>query len=150
MSTPALKTTPEPNVCGAPTDSGDPCATPFGLCEECGKCFVHCEHRAEERRAARAKGARHSNAKRGKGRAPDVSMPEPETLPPPESMKDCAAWFSMLSWAVTVGRLHPDRADKARAAVRDLRDLLLKDQDKRIDELQAVIQKLKKARKDGR
>ena len=137
-------------LCGHPTNDGESCESPIGLCKDCGHCLAHCEHRATQRRQARAKGGRISTAKRGGGRPLDVSLPETDALPRPQTIQECALWLSTLAWAVSVGRLSPDRADKSRLAVKDLRDLLLKDQDKRIDELQRTIERLQKARKDGR
>ena len=136
-----------PAACGAPTGGGDTCATPFGLCPECGRCFSHCEHRKADRKEARSKGARVTNRKN----APrDVWLSEDEALPRPETLADCATWLSTLAWAVSVGHMTPDRADKARASVRDLKDLLLKDQEQRIDELRKVVDQLKRDRKAGR
>lgn len=137
-------------VCGAPREGRPPCGSSVALCGECGRCVNHCEHRETTIRRARQKGGRTSIAKRARRGFQDVYLPEEDALPRPQTIQDCARWLSTIAWAVSVGRLAPDRADKARAATRDLKDLLLKDQDKRIDELEKVIKRLKAGAKEGR
>lgn len=101
--------------CGYPKDDGSRCQSSIGLCEEpgCGKCFAHCEHRAEERREAQQKGAASTNAKkRGSGLAP-------HELPPLESYEAAEEWLDTVGRAVGTGRLSAAEGNAIRGCVRD-------------------------------
>lgn len=138
-------------VCGAPKTEGGPCQSEIGLCELCGRCLMHCGHRERKKKSLQRQGGKARAAERwGKGRKPDVYLSADEALPAPETISDCALRLGYLTVAVETGTLSEKRADVARACIRDLKDLLLKDQDKRIHELEQVIAGLKKQRKDGR
>jgi hypothetical protein len=88
-------------TCGHPKADGSPCPISFGLCPDCGRCFHHDPCRAEERKAARAKGGNVSKAKhaatheRDKFRAPDGEIPPRPT--------DVAAARDYLAWLLDAG-----------------------------------------------
>lgn len=102
-------------VCGHEKGDGGRCESAIGLCEEdgCGKCFAHCEHRAEKAREARQKGAASTNAKRrGEGLAP-------HELPPLESHDAAEEWLETVGRCVGTGRLSASEGNAIRGCVRD-------------------------------
>lgn len=115
--------TETPRRCGYEKADGRPCATPMGLCDDCGLCFAHCPCRAEEARTARSAGARAKNAKhprrkgkgRGKGRGKDVRTVDPAELPfdgPPSTVDEVYAWLAWIAWAGTLGVMDRDTVGK--------------------------------------
>ena len=126
--------------CGAPTDGGT-CGTWFGLCPDCGHCYSHCEHRRRHRDSARSRGGR------TKARKQDIYLVERDALPEPKTLEDCAKRLGFLCVAVETGVLGERRADVSRACIRELKDILLRDQEDKIDELRKIVDRLKRDRK---
>lgn len=99
-------------VCGYPREGKAPCESPIGLCETCGHCLSHCEHREEERREARSLGGQ-TTAKRY--HRPDGLLPE--ELPPLESHADAQRWLDRVGRAVATGRIDNRDANSVVRAV---------------------------------
>ena len=128
--------------CGAETTSGNPCSTEFGLCDQCGLCFQHCDHRAEERAAAKRK-AGHATAKKYK-----AAGLKPDELPSLESLEAAQEWLEIIGRAVTTGRL-TDKA--ARAAIQAVREWVQAEGARFTNEqLEAVQQRLEAVEGDGK
>lgn len=85
--------------CTAMREDGARCEITFGLCEECGECFHHCDHRAEERTEARRRGGK---ATARKLQAPGLDADE---LPPLTDHASAKAWLEVVGRAVATGRL---------------------------------------------
>lgn len=93
-------------TCGAETKAGDPCES-FPYCDDCGRCYTHCGHVAEEREQARARGGV-ATAQKRKGE--DPAVPLGEAPQPPENLEDAAAWAAWAAHLCATGRLGNTRA----------------------------------------
>lgn len=103
--------------CGHPkADSGDPCQS-FASCDECGKCWAHCEHNEEERAAARRKGGHMTAKKRNEGEG--LSADE---LPPLTDHEAAEVWTDAIGRAAATGRLPANAAQASLRAVREWRE----------------------------
>jgi hypothetical protein len=100
-------------TCGHPTRGGGPCPVDFGLCPACGECFQHCDHRAEERKAGRAKGGDAAKAKSAAKHARDKFAPAED---PPAAPTNAAEARDYLSWLLSAGT----RGDMGSARARDM------------------------------
>lgn len=87
------------SICGHEKDDGQTCEADFGLCPDCGKCWSHCPHRAEERQEARKRGGQATKRRYGATGLRD------EELPPLESPQAAERWLEIVGRAVGTGRL---------------------------------------------
>ena len=108
-------------ACGHVKDDGSTCGTAFGLCDGCGRCWSHCDHRAEERAAAKSKGGQATARKHAAKRHGDGTRTvNPDALPfdgPPATIDEVHAWLGWVSYAALVGVVDKDTAGKVAYAL---------------------------------
>lgn len=141
-------------VCGATRPSGEPCQTHFGLCEDCGKCFAHCQHRGVQRRAARSRGGNRSAAARReveKSGPRTLRVVHPDQLPGelPRTTAECVEWLAWLTRATLTGVVDARTSKEATLALKALMDgrKTLDRTDERLKELEAIYSRLTKEQK---
>jgi hypothetical protein len=105
-------------TCGHPKADGSPCPVSFGLCPACSECYHHCSHRAEERKAARAKGGNVAKARGlAKTERDKYRVPAGEIPPPPTDVAGARDYLAWLLDAGTSGAMGSARAkDMAQVA----------------------------------
>lgn len=120
-------------TCGHEREDGTGCGTSFGLCPECGRCFNHCAHRADERRAASEKGAYVA------AKGPGALFPG-EVPPAPESLEDAVVWAAWAARAAATGDLDTARANAAARLLKEFRQALERSEAR--EELEELRRKL--------
>lgn len=88
------------DTCGFEKDDGDHCATRFGLCDDCGRCWTHCEHRAAERAAARERGGLTTADKRRKYDPVEAQWAL-------ETHEDCKRWLGKVARLALAKKVEP-------------------------------------------
>jgi hypothetical protein len=131
--------------CTATKEDGIRCRVTVSLCPDCGRCFWHCPHRAEQRRAAASKGGKAGGpGKRWKKGRPHHARPD-QAPPQPRTLDDCVRWSSWLAWAVSVGVIDSGTGRVAVQAIGQLvRSIEKRDLEREIDELRSQVKLLKR------
>jgi hypothetical protein len=139
-------------TCGAAKADGSPCPVAFALCPDCGLCYHHDPHRAEERRAARVKGGNVSKQRNAEkhGRAQFKAAPAADAPGAPETVEDAKRALSWLSHAVLTGTIGPAVARDSATVLREFIKAVEKaDLEAGVAELREQVAKLREERGRG-
>lgn len=124
-------------TCGAPKkDTGEPCPSSIGLCEECARCLAHCEHRQDTLKRGQRLGG-HVSAK-GAGTVPGGEVP-----PAPQTLQDAVVWAAWAARAAATGELDTARANSAARLLKEFRQALERSEAQaELEELREKIEEL--------
>lgn len=107
-------------LCRATRSDGKPCKAIQQLSAE-GYCFAHDPLRAEQARAARAKGTAAYKRTRGRGLA---TVPATELPGELVTLEDCDRWAAWVARAVLTGEISPQIAREAVLSIKEKRTTL--------------------------
>jgi hypothetical protein len=129
-------------ICRATRSDGQPCKSWQHLSDD-GYCLAHDPLRADQVRAARARGTASHKRTRGRGLATVPAEQLPGEL---KTLEDCNTWAAWVARQVLTGEISPQIAREAILAIKEKRTTLqfLAGVERRTKDLREQINKLRR------